>query len=54
MFDPECYKLAEYFLSREASGRLKDELAQEIQDTIEDWLTSERNRLTLQASGYFD
>lgn len=37
MFDPKCYELAEHFLddNRHAS---KDELAQWVQDAVEDWL----------------
>ena len=42
-FDPKCYDLAVHFgLSTE---RLRKELAQHIQDSIEDWLNSERDRL---------
>ena len=45
-FDPKCYELAKYFLpSGLPSGRLHDELAQHIQDAVEDWITGERNRL---------
>lgn len=44
-FDPKCYELAEYFLpSGLPSGRLLDELAQHIQDAVEDWLNGERDR----------
>jgi hypothetical protein len=40
MYDPECLKLAEYFLVDEGAERkhLADKLAQHIQDAIEDWL----------------
>jgi hypothetical protein len=40
MFDPKCYELAEYFLSGEPrnSSPALDELAQIIQDAIEDYL----------------
>lgn len=44
-FDPRCFDLAEVFLPTEASDRLKNELAQAIQDAVEDWLESERGRL---------
>ena len=49
--DPECDKLARYFLGdlgAEQNPRLVGELAQVIQDAIEDWLTSERDRITAQ------
>lgn len=38
-FDPKCYELAEYFLrdNGAATGDHKDDLAQAIQDAIEDW-----------------
>lgn len=45
MHDPKCYELAVYFLSEHVSQRLKDGLAQHIQDAIEDWLTAERDRI---------
>jgi uncharacterized membrane-anchored protein YjiN (DUF445 family) len=40
MFDPKCYELAEYFLEdyEDITEEQKNELAQHIQDTIEDWL----------------
>lgn len=39
MFDPECYRLAEYFLGENlAHAEEKTELAQLIQTTIEDWI----------------
>lgn len=40
-FDPKCYDLAEYFLPTTASPALKDDLAQYIQDAVEDWLRIE-------------
>lgn len=47
MFDPKCYELAESFLGEDvpATERLKNELAQHIQDAAEDWLAAERDRL---------
>lgn len=45
MFDPKCFELAEYFLATTASQRLKNELAQHIQDEVEVWLSAEANRL---------
>jgi hypothetical protein len=42
-FDPKCYDLAVYFGL--ASERLRLELAQHIQDAIEDWLECEKERL---------
>lgn len=43
-YDPACLTLAEYFLGG-VSDRLKAELAQAIQDTVEDWIEAERDRL---------
>lgn len=37
MFDPKCLDLADYFLGSRRDEK-KDELAQYIQDAIEDWL----------------
>jgi hypothetical protein len=45
MYDPECYILAEYFLGSHAPKHLTSDLAQEIQDAVENWLTSEAQRL---------
>lgn len=42
-FDPKCYELAECFLPDAAIPRLKDELAQQIQDAIETFLQIERD-----------
>lgn len=36
-YDEKCYELAEYFLSEDADLDVSD-LAQTIQDAIEDWL----------------
>lgn len=45
-FDPKCYELAEHFLpDDERLSRLKNGLAQHIQDAVEDWLRTERDRL---------
>ena len=41
LHDPECAKLARYFLADTAGAgneRLADDLAQHIQDAVEDWL----------------
>lgn len=41
LHDPKCHELAEYFLSDSPALRSKtliDDLAQTIQDTIEDWI----------------
>jgi hypothetical protein len=43
MFDPACLELAKHFLSTQASDALKHELAQHIQDAIEDWLEYTRD-----------
>ena len=45
MYDPECEKLARYFLPSGASDRLKAGLAQAIQDAVEDHLRAEAERL---------
>lgn len=37
-YDPECYRLAEHFLTTQASERLKSGLAQAIQTAAEDWI----------------
>lgn len=37
-FDPKCYELAELFLPDDAPEEQKQELAQEIQDTIEEYV----------------
>ncbi len=44
MYDAKCEELAEYFLTGEKAVKSRDvtELAQTIQDAIEDWL--EQNR----------
>ena len=44
-FDPKCYELSEHFLPSSASERLKDSLAQHIQDEIESWLESKKARI---------
>lgn len=44
-YDPECLRLAVHFLGGKSSTRLQDGLAQHIQDSIEDWLRTEANRL---------
>lgn len=44
MFDPKCYDLAKYFLHGETpnASHSLDELAQEIQDAVEDYLIGKR------------
>lgn len=37
-YDPECYDLAHHFLPSGIDPRVRDELAQLIQTTIEDFL----------------
>lgn len=34
-FDPVCYELAEHFLGQSASEAAKNDLAQDIQNTVE-------------------
>jgi hypothetical protein len=43
--DPKCRELAEYFLPSEASERLKAQLAQAIQDAVEEWALAEKAEL---------
>lgn len=44
-YDPKCLELAEYFMGA-APAHLTEQLAQEIQDSVEGWLTTEaRTRL---------
>lgn len=50
-YDPRCQDLAEVFLPSTASERLKQELAQEIQDTVERWIAAERDRLATEIKG---
>lgn len=38
-FDSACYGLAEHFLPDTAAKRVKDALAQHIQDAVEDFLS---------------
>lgn len=50
-YDPLCESLANEFLPAGASDRLSKELAQHIQDAIEDWLTAERDRIAAEIAG---
>lgn len=43
--DPECRRLAAHFLPSDASARLIADLAQAIQDAVEDWIEAERDKL---------
>ncbi len=45
LHDPACYDLARGFLGDLASERLASELAQHIQDTVEDWIAGEAERI---------
>ncbi len=45
LHDPACYDLARHFLGGLASERLASELAQHIQDAVEDWIASEAERI---------
>lgn len=47
-YDPKCQEVSEYFLPTGVSDRLKTELAQHIQDSIEDWLEGERDRIEVE------
>lgn len=44
-YDPECEKLARHFLGDLASERLVQELSQELQQRVEDWLEYEKGQL---------
>jgi hypothetical protein len=46
LHDPACYDLACHFLGA-APEHLKDELAQHIQDSIEDWLRAEQQSIEM-------
>jgi hypothetical protein len=45
-FDPKCYDLALYFLPTDASERQIAALAQHIQESVEDWISFELERLS--------
>lgn len=49
-FDPKCLELAAAFLptNMPAGSTLRERLAQHIQDSVEEWLTSERDGLRAQ------
>lgn len=44
-YDPACITLAEHFLPTTAPDRLKSELAQAVQDCVENWLESEARHI---------
>jgi len=44
-YDPKCGELAEHFLPLMSSNELQDKLAQHIQDSIEEWLSLEADRI---------
>lgn len=45
-YDPACYDLAAHFISDHPElERLRDKLAQHIQDAIEEWIEGEQDRL---------
>jgi hypothetical protein len=44
-YDPKCGELAASFLGRLAPDWLVEELAQHIQETIDDWLSFEKERI---------
>lgn len=48
MHDPKCRELAEYFLPSDVSERLKAELAQAVQDAVENWIAEEAARLKVE------
>jgi hypothetical protein len=45
MFDPKCHELAQYFLPGQPSSHILDELAQHIQDAVEDYLIGPRDSI---------
>ena len=47
--DPECRRLAEHFLPWPTNERLISDLAQAIQDAVEDWIEAERDKLKSEA-----
>jgi hypothetical protein len=52
MFDPKCFELAEHFLPTGAPQRLKDGLAQWIQDEVESWLENGLSEIERNASAW--
>jgi hypothetical protein len=44
-YDPECEKLARYFLPSNTSERLVREMAQAIQNAVEEYIAEEGGRL---------
>lgn len=46
-FDSKCFDLAEYFLPAEATESVKNELAQSIQDAVEDFTMEPPRRPTI-------
>jgi hypothetical protein len=40
MYDPKCEDLAEHFLGERAPAKHREDLAQAIQDCIEDWINA--------------
>jgi hypothetical protein len=42
-YDPQCGDLARYFLGDKVRTELVQELAQHIQDEVEDWLNAQIN-----------
>lgn len=51
LFDPKCLELAEHFLPTDASERLKNELAQSVQEVVEDFCEMEAAGLNPIATG---
>jgi hypothetical protein len=50
-YDPKCLELAEHFLPSMARDQVKAELAQAIQDAVEDHLGTEALRLEHELRG---
>ena len=44
-YDSKCYDLAEHFLHKGEGEDLKQDLAQTIQDAVEDWFESEEQAI---------
>lgn len=44
-YDPQCGDLARYFIGPQVRPELVQELAQHIQDSTEDWLQGEADKL---------
>ncbi len=47
-FDPKCFELAEHFLPDKIREQTKEELAEHIQNSIEEWLEDTMTQLKIE------